>query len=264
MAGKNKNNSVQVIDRCFAILEEIADNQGEASLAELGRALSIPHSTIHRILSTLLNLGYVEQNQQNGHYKLGLKLLHLSNAVLESLELRSMSQKYLKELMQETGETANLVVLDGDEVVYIEKEESRASVRVFKLIGARAPVHTTGAGKVLLSEMAHIDIIEILRRKGLPSLTPQSIIDSTRFFDELEIVKKQGFALDDEECELGARCIAVPVRNHTGRVIASLSISGPTSRLTNQRIRKLIPIVKDYGGQMSRALGYEEAIMKIK
>ena len=260
---QNRNKSIQVLERCFSVLEAIAENQGEASLAVLGRSLSIPHSTIHRILSSLMNLGYVEQNQQNGHYCLGLKLLSLSNVVLEKLDLRSVAKQYMNDLRQKTGETVNLVVLDGDEVVYIDKAESQATVRVFSLIGRRAPVNTTGAGKVLLAEMAQLDIINILRRKGMRRLTKNSITEMSIFLDVLEKVRKQGYAIDDEECEIGARCIAAPVRNHKGRIIAALSLSSPTSRLTNERIKELIPEIQKYALELSKALGFPEELLHL-
>jgi IclR family KDG regulon transcriptional repressor len=259
---RNRNHSVQVLNRCFAILEAIAANQGEISLAALSKVLSIPHSTIHRILSSLIELGYAEQNQQNGYYRLGLKILSLSNVILEKLDLRKMGRSYLKELMQATGETANLVVLDGDEVVYIEKAESQASVRVFSLIGRRAPVHTTGAGKILLSEMAQPDIIDILKRRGMPRLTSCSITTIPAFLDELISVRKQGYAFDNEECEIGARCIAAPVRNHLGRIIASMSISGPVTRMSPTHAKELIPILKQCALNLSLALGFTEELLK--
>lgn len=258
-----QSKSIQVLNRCFMILEAIAANQGEASLATLGKMLPIPHSTIHRILASLVQLGYVEQNQQNGYYRLGLKILTLSNTILEKLDLRKVGKKYLKELMQETGETANLVVLDGDEVVYIEKVESNAAVRFFSLIGRRAPVHTTGAGKILLSEMAQPDIIDILQRRGMPKLTSHSITSLPKFLDELAKVRKQGFALDDEECEIGARCIAAPVRNHKGRIIAAVSISAPVSRFSLERVKELTPIVKEIALKLSKELGFSEDILNI-
>ncbi len=258
---QNRNHSVQVLNRCFAIWEAIANNQGEASLATLSKVLAIPHSTIHRILASLIQLGYVEQNPQNGYYRLGLKILRFSNIILEKLDLRKIGQMHLHELMQTTGETANLVVLDGDEVVYVEKAESQASVRVFSLIGKRAPVHTTGAGKILLSEMAQPDIIGILKRKGMSKLTSYSIDTIQTFLDELELVRKQGYAFDNEECELGARCIAAPVRNHLGRIIASMSISGPVNRMSPARIDELIPIVTKNALSLSLTLGFSEELL---
>ncbi|NLY74565.1 MAG: IclR family transcriptional regulator [Firmicutes bacterium] len=256
--GSNRNKSVQVLERCFLILEAIAANQGEASLSALSKSLFIPHSTIHRILSCLIKLGYVEQNQQNGHYRLGLKILSLSNVILGKLDLRKVAREYLEELVQETGESANLLVLHGNEVVYIDKVDGPLTVRVISFIGKRASVHTTGGGKVLLSEMALPDIIEILKHKGMPRLTQYSITDVPTFLDELNKVRKQGFALDNEESEIGAKCIAAPVRDHKGRIIASLSISGPSSRLTPANMQNLISIVKRVAFKLSTALGYSK------
>src|SRR5690554_5292262 len=130
--------NIQVIKRCFTILEMIAANGGSASLSVISKTSSLPHSTTHRILSTLMNKVYIEQDEENGYYRLGLKLLHLSNTVIENLDLRQASKKYLEELMKITGETANLVVLDKDEVVYLEKVETKATLRVFSLIDRKS------------------------------------------------------------------------------------------------------------------------------
>lgn len=264
MNTRNRNKSVQVLERSFAVLEEIAKNNGEVSLGALVKSIGIPHSTTHRILSTMISLGYVEQNMKNGHYRLGLKLLSLSSVILQNLDLRRIARTYLDELMRETGETANLVVLDRDEVVYIEKAESQASVRVFSLIGRRAPVNATGAGKVLLSELAQQDIIDILRSRGMPKLTPHSITELPVMLDELALVRQRGYAIDDEECELGARCVAAPVRNHTGRIVAAMSISGPSSRLTLERLKEIAPTVIKAANSLSSALGFTEAVRRLE
>lgn len=261
---RNQQKSVQVIDRCFAILEEIAKNNGEAALALLAKSLDLPHSTIHRILSTLIRLGYVEQDPSTGRYRLGLKLLSISSVILENLDLRRIARTHLVDLMRETGETANLVVLDRDEVVYIEKVETQASVRVFSLIGKRAPVHVTGAGKVLLSELGQQDVIDILRSRGMPKLTRHSITELPAMLDELAIVRKQGYAFDDEECEVGARCVAAPVRNHTGRIVAAMSVSGPSSRLTPDGLRAIAPTVAKAAARLSGALGFTEAVRRLQ
>lgn len=261
---RNRQKSVQVIDRCFAILEGIAKNNGEAALAYLSRSLDFPHSTVHRILSTLIQIGYVEQDPVTGHYRLGLKVLLLSSVILQNLDLRRIARDYLDGLMRETGETANLVVLDRDEVVYIEKVETQASVRVFSLIGKRAPVHVTGAGKVLLSELGQQDAIDILRSRGMPKLTRNSITELPAMLDELAIVRKQGYAFDDEECEVGARCVAAPVRNHTGRIVAAMSVSGPSSRLTPEGLGRIAPTVVKAAARLSGALGFTEAVRRLQ
>ncbi len=263
-ADRNRNKSVQVLERSFAILEEIARNKGEASLAALAKGLAIPRSTIHRLLASLMELGYVEQDLGSGHYRMGLKVLALSSVILENLDIRRISHEYLQDLMEETGETANLVVLDRNEVVYIEKVESNARVRVFSLIGRRAPVHVTGAGKVLLSEMAQMDIIEILRTKGMPKLTKYSITDIEVFLDELAKVRKQGYAFDNQECEMEARCVAAPIRNHTGRIIASMSVSGPVNRVTQEKMHELVPVVIRHAVRLSQALGFSNDLLKLK
>ncbi len=259
---RNRNKSVQVLERGFAILEEIARNNGEAPLAVLGKGLQIPRSTIHRILSSLMDLGYVDQNPESGWYRMGLKVLALSSVILENLDIRRVAHKYLEDLMDETGHTANLVVLDRNEVVYIAKVTGKKGSGTFSLIGTRAPVHVTGAGKVLLSELAQMDIIQMLRTKGMSKLTKYSITEIEAFLDELVKVRKQGYAFDNQECEMGARCIAVPVRDHTGRIIASVSISGAANQLKTDSTVEIAAVVK-YAGRLSHALGFSPDLLKL-
>lgn len=261
---RNRNKSVQVLERGIAILEQIAENKGESSLAALSKNLAIPRSTIHRLLSSLMGLGYIEQDPVTGHYRMGLKILSLSSAVLENLDIRRIAHEYLRDLMEETGETANLVVLDRNEVVYLEKVERNTKSRNFALIGHRAPVHVTGAGKVLLSEMAQMDVIEILRAKGMPRLTKNSITEIDVMLDELAKARKQGFAFDNQECETDARCIAAPVRNHTGRIVAAMSISSSISRISLEMMGEIAPIVIKHALRLSQALGFSNDLLKLK
>lgn len=259
----NNTKSIQVVERCFAIMEEIALCGGEAPLSHLSKSIGLPHSTIHRFLSTLLKLGYIEQNADNGRYRMGLKILMLSGTILANLDLRRVSRIYLTKLMEMTRETSNLTVLDNDEVVYIEKVESKATVRAFSLIGKRAPVHSTGAGKVLLSEMALHDVIAILKRRGMPVLTEKTVTDVRSYLSGLHGVRRDGFALDDEECEVGVRCIAAPVRDHSCKVIAAISISGPTTRITDERLPLLSRSVIDVAYEISQDMGFRQEMLEV-
>ena len=260
---RNRNKSIQVLERCFTIMEEIARQQGETSLNNLHKQLNIPHSTIHRVLSSLIQLGYVEQNMDNGRYRLGLKILPLSGTVLENLDLRKVGKSYLRGLTKELREASHLAVLDHDEVVFIERTDYQESEKYSSPIGHRASVHATAAGKILLSEMAHQDIIDILRKKGMPAFTIHTVTDVETFIDQLATVRKSGYALDNEEAHLGKKCLAGPVRNHTGRIFAAISITGPAARLTPERIREIAPIIQKYGMELSVLLGFSEEAIKL-
>ena len=259
--GKKSKSNIQSAAKIFAVLEELASHDGRMRLTELAKSLGVPTSTAYRLVSSLLQLGYVNQDPNSGEYTLGVRLLFLASAVLRQLDLRRVAYPFLEQLRDETGETANLVILDSDEVLYIEKVESRASIRAFSLIGRRAPVHATGVGKVLLADMAWPDVIAILKKKGMAKLTSNTITDPGAFMEELNKVRVQGYALDLEECEEGAICIAAPVRNHTGKAVAGMSISGPKSRLSEEKIPEAVTAVKKYAGDLSRALGYSDQLL---
>ncbi len=254
---KSDSSLVKSVARAARLLIALADAGREVCLTDLSEALDLPPSTVHRLASTLAVYHLVEQNAVTGRYKLGLTALHLANAVLKQLDFRQEAKPLMERLADLTGETVNLSVLDGDEVVYIEKAEGSASLRMLSRIGHRAPVHCTGAGKILLSEMALDEVRAILRRTGLPRLTPNTVVTFDEYLRELEFARVHGYALDREECEEGASCVAAPVRNHTGKIIAALSISGPTVRFGEERLPRLIDYVLDTAYEISTKLGFD-------
>lgn len=251
-----EKNEIKSTKKIFDILEELAKNNCRMKLKDISQALDFPSSTTHRLLSSLREVGYVNQDEVTGEYTLGLRILYLANSVLNGLDLRKIAYPYLEEMSQKTGETANLVVQDHDEALYIEKVESKALVRVFSLIGKRAPLHATGVGKVMLADMAWPDVVSIMKRKGMEKVTPHTISEIPVLMEELNKIRKQGYALDEEECELDAWCVAAPVRDYTGKVVGSISVSLPISRLTSQKKSEFIDLVKEYGDKLSRKLGY--------
>lgn len=256
MADANKKNKIQSLKKAFLILEKIAERGGSLKLKEISQSLKIPPSSVHRVLNTLLEMGYIQQNIETGEYTLGLKILFLSSAVLDQLDLREMARPLLEELRDETGETVNLVVLNADEALYIEKVESTYMVRVFSLIGDRAPLHATGAGKIFLAHMAWSDVEAILQRKGMERLTENTITQPQVLLEELNQIRVSGYALDQEECEEGAMCIAVPIKNHTGKVVAAMSISGPTNRFKEETIEARSSLLKEKAEYLSSLLGF--------
>lgn len=250
-------NHVKSVGRAARLLIALADAGTEVALTDLSQTLDLPTSTVHRLASTLIAYRLVEQNIVTGKYRLGLEALHLGNAVLQQLDFRQEAKPLMDRLAELTGETVNLSVLDGDEVVYIEKAEGSSSLRMLSRIGHRAPVHCTGVGKVLLSEMALDEVRDILRRSGMPALTPNTIVTFDCFLRELEFVRVNGYALDNEECEAGASCVAAPIRNHVGKIVAGVSISGPTVRFGADRLPELIDLVLETAHEVSRKLGFD-------
>ena len=248
---------VQSIVRALSLLEALADQHGDIGIAELSRRVGLHVSTAHRILGTLVNRGYVRQSPESGRYGLGAKAFHIAEAYLGQLDLRRLVRPVLERLSRETGETANLVILDGREALYLDKVESPRSLRIFSRIGRRAPLYCTAVGKVLLAFRIKDEVDALLGSHALAPLTRATITSRRQLQQELEKVREQGFALDVEECEQGASCIAVPVRNSRGDTLAAVGISGPSILMDTQRIQELIPRVVRIGKEASARLGFQ-------
>jgi DNA-binding IclR family transcriptional regulator len=252
---ERQSETVQSVVRALTLLDALGDTRGEVGVAELSKRVGFHVSTAHRLLATLVVHGYARQNPDTGRYALGAKALHLAESYLAQTDLCRLVRPGLERLGRETGETANLVVRDGREALYLDKVESPQNLRIFSRIGRRAPLHCTAVGKVLLAAEPWEAVRRLLGRGPFERLTARTVTSATQFRVELAKVRGQGVALDLEECEEGARCIAVPVRNARGETVAALSVSGPALRMSAQRIRDLVPIVLRMGGEASAHLG---------
>lgn len=253
----NRRITVQTVERALNIMEALADVKGEIGIVELSRLVNLHVSTVHRLLSSLMKRGYVSQNAQTGRYSLGSNVLRLCRAFHGQSDIRAQARPFLQSLMEESGETANLIVLDRDEAVYIDQVQSPHLVRMFAEIGRHVPLHSTGCGKVLLAYQKPEERARIMREKGLPANTPHTITSPDELEKELAKVRAQGYAIDNEEQEIGVRCVAAPVRDYTGQVVAAISLSGPTTRLSLERIKALAPLVVAACAKLSASLGYK-------
>ncbi|MDR5695830.1 MAG: IclR family transcriptional regulator [Armatimonadota bacterium] len=251
---------VQAVDRALAILEALAESERPMGLVELSTRVGLHVSTVHRLLSTMSRRRFVTQDPESGRYRLGMRAFEVGSAAIQQVELREVARPYLRWLMEETQETANLAVLIDGEVVYIDQVESQNLVRMFTRVGRRVPAHCTGVGKILLAGLSDDEVQRILDERGLPRFTPHTIVDPRKLLHELERVRASGFALDNEEREVGVRCVAGPVRDHEGRVVAAVSISGPSSRITEDRIPHLIQAVRTATSRISMELGWHEKV----
>lgn len=256
MAESKPNNLVESVDRALSILEEVAKSEGEVGVTELGNRLDLHKSTVHRLLKTLCYRGYIEQNDQTDSYQLGLKLLEFSNKILDGIEIRSLAKPHLQNLMEKTKETIHLVVRDGDQGVYIDKVESPQTIRMSSKIGSRVPLHCTSVGKVLLADLAPKQVKALLGAGKLKSFTENTITEIDNFLDELKEVKQKGYAIDDSEHERDVRCVAAPVRNFTGGVIAAISVSTPAFRFSLSEIEEMSFPVRETALDISKRLGF--------
>jgi IclR family acetate operon transcriptional repressor len=245
-----RDGGVQSLQRAFDLLELLADAGGEASLSELAVLSGLPMPTIHRLIRTLVALGYVRQNT-NRRYALGARLIRLGEHA--SMQFGSWARPLLTELVDEVGETANLAVLERDEVVYVSQVPSKHSMRMFTEVGRRLLPHGTGVGKAILSQLPPADVRALLERTGMPAYTEHTFTDADALQRHLVKVAKQGYALDESEQEIGVRCLAVPVPG--APTPAAVSVSGPEGRLTKEAVTRIAPVVQ----RIAQTLGSELA-----
>jgi IclR family acetate operon transcriptional repressor len=252
---RREKSTVQSLERSLDILEVLAQDGPHVAIVDLAHRTGLHVSTVHRLLSTLLGRGYVQQDAATNKYSLGLRALQLAAGASLFADFRSLAKPHLQDLMELTGETANLVVLAEDEAVYIEQVEGPRLVRMFTKIGRLVPLHCTGVGKVFLSAMTEQQVDRLITRKGLPAFTERTIIDPDALKAELERIRTQGFALDNEEQEEGVRCIAAPVYRGDWEIVAAISVSAPVTRLSEERALALAPKVREAGLALSEKLG---------
>ncbi len=253
---ERKCHVVQAVDRSLAILEAMARDGGPMALGEISAEVELTRSTVHRLLSTLISRGFARQDLFTGRYSLGLKALEVGTSILASLDIRSIARPYLRGLAQDCGETANLAVLEGLDVVYIDQVEAESIIKMRARLGSRGPAHCTGSGKVLLAALPDEELERVLRGKVLKRYTTRTIADPGRLRQELSRVRKEGYALDFGEMEPAVRCAAAPVHDHEGRVTCAVSISGPDTRIEGERLRSvLVPAVLKAAEDISRELG---------
>jgi DNA-binding IclR family transcriptional regulator len=254
---KNKPNQlVKSVDRALNILEVVSHSKEPLGVTELSNKMDLNKSTVYRMLNTLQYKGYIAQDTENDKYTTGLKLFELGSLAINELDLRKTSVSYLEELMELTGETVHLGILDDGEVIYIEKVESSETIRMHSKIGKRVYAHNTSLGKVLLAYSDKEVINNFLNEKKLAKTTENTIIKQDKFKEHLHQVKKQGYAVDKEESEKGINCIAGPIFDHKGEITAAFSISVPKIRLNIDITKKYGDLILEYSQKISEALGY--------
>lgn len=255
-SGITSTRQIQSVARAAQIMEHIAANGNQDSLSNIARAMGLSKSTVFSLISTLEQLGYVQQDQTNGRYMLGMKLFELGQIVHASMDIRTLAMPHLQELAVKYGETAHLAVLSGGEVVYIDKVDSPHSIRIASQIGGRNPAHCTGVGKILLSWLPERELDDIMQNKPLARFTERTIVDRELLRQHLREVRYQGYAMDEEEIETGLSCIAAPIKNHRGDVIAAISLSGPSHRMTSENLNLIRKDILDTAKNISARFGY--------
>lgn len=251
-------NTIQSIDRAFEIMETLSMESRGMSIKELSERLTLNKSTVHRILATLIAWGYVEKNNEDKRYKLGPKIINLGSVYLNNIELKTEALPYLHNLKERTGQVVHLAIIENGDVVYLDKIDIVSNIRMYSKIGKRAMCHNTGLGKAMMAYMSEREVDKILQEKGMPKVMENTITDPEVLKAELALTKSRGWAIDDEENELGIRCAAVPVFDYTGNVIAAISSTGPIDLYTYEYLEeKVVDLVKEAAYQISKRMGYQ-------
>lgn len=219
------------VERALALLEYLSRDGGEHGVRSLATVIDVPSTTVFRLLETLEQAGFVQQNPATARYSIGTKAVQLGLAALGTLDLTAIAPAHLQTLVSETGESAFLAVRDDTQIVYLLKQEGKYAIRTTAVLGSRRPLHCTALGKSFLATMPSTEGEALLRRAGMPALTHTTITDLERLWEELALVRARGYATDHEEVEEGLMCVGAPIRDYRGVVVAAISMAGPASRM---------------------------------
>jgi DNA-binding IclR family transcriptional regulator len=254
------NNLVQTIERASSILDILGESPQGITIRELSVKIKLPKGTTHRLLSSLCYFGYVRQDPKTRNYFLGLKFVELGNLLLSQLDLRKEAEPFLRDLAERVKETVHLVILDRNEIVYIDKvelEQNPSGLRMASRVGLRNPAHSCAVGKVLLSHLSEEEVSRVIKQKGLPKRTENTITDRIQLMEHLKVVRAQGYSIDDEENEKGVRCVAAPIFNETGKAVAAISISTPAFLVTKKVMQDVLKKeVMETALKISQRLGF--------
>lgn len=251
-----KTHSAPALERALSILELLARSKNGLTLSELTHHLGLPKSSTHCLLVTLERCGYLQRNEKTSRYMFGLKLVTLASLAVTRIELRERTRPFLEALVDSTQLTAHLAILDRNEAVLIEKVEPLSLLRVATWIGRRMDAHCTGVGKALIAYLPAEELDRLLRESGLPRHNDRTIASPLELKDELAQVRRRGYSLDDEEDEVGFRCIGAPVFDHRGAAIAAISVVGSTAQIRQDNLPRLASKVIQTASAISRELGY--------
>lgn len=253
-SNEQSSGTVQALDKGIQLLQALARSSSMA-LTEISLQVGMSTSTAHRLLLTLEKHGFAEFDDNKKEWSVGLEAYRVGSAYLNRTSLVEASHNSLRKLMEDTGETANLGIAEGGDVVFINQVETHHPIRAFFRPGARGHMHASGIGKSLLANMPRREVESILKNKGCPQFTEKTLTLPTDLFNELELIRKRGWSLDDEERYLGMRCIAACIYNSHGEAIAGVSISGPAVRLPDQVLPAIGVQVREAAEQITGLIG---------
>jgi IclR family KDG regulon transcriptional repressor len=249
---------IHVIDRAAQILDTFGFDHQELSVSEIGAKTGLHRSTAHRILMALEYNDLIKQNPDTGKYHLGIKLFKLGHQAVSQLNLREICRPFLSRLMNETQETIHLAVLDDDQVLYLDKVEGPHALRMPSRVGRHIPTYCTSLGKAMLSCLDDHEVKNIFRSRALRPYTVNTVKTLDRLLTELRVIRRRGYSVDNEEIEIGLRCVGAPIKDHTGAMVGAISTAAPSARLAAQKIPGVGKLVMAVAAEISEQLGYEK------
>jgi len=260
MARKEKSEYIiQAVDHALDLLEQFQGDIDELGVTELSKRLKLHKNNVFRLLATLESRNYIEQNRVTENYRLGLKTLELGQTFIKQMGLLRQSRPVLEALVKECNETTYVAILKDSHIVYLDVVETDLTVRVVPRVGSRLPAYCTAAGKIQLAFMTDEELDNYLPAKELKRYTANTITDRDEFKTHLARIVEQGYAIDNEEMDVGVCCVAAPIRDYTRRIIGAVSISGPSMRFSKERMQQeLIPLVQRAGEDISTKLGFHK------
>jgi len=251
-----KTHGVPSLDRALTVLEMLAHSRRGQSLADLARRMSAPKSTLHCVLLTLERRGYLERDETSHRYVFGLKLFSLVNSAISQVKVNEVALPVLHSLMEQTRMTIHMAILDQGEAVLVNKIEPPGLLRLATWIGKRMDVHCTGVGKALIAYLPPDQLEELLTRHPLPRHNENTIVSARKIKEQLKLIRTVGYAFDDEEDEIGLRCIGVPIFDRENQVVAAISVAGTIAQITRENRSKLAELMKSAALTISRRLGF--------
>lgn len=260
MARKEKSEYIiQAVSHALDLLEQFHDDVDELGVTELSKRLKLHKNNVFRLLATLESRGYIEQNKATENYRLGLKALELGQTFIKQMGLLRQAKPILENMAHACNETCYVAIFKEGHVVYLDMVETDMTVRVVSRVGSRLPSYCTASGKVHMAFMSEDEVNEILPEEQFRTFTDTTIASRTALKKELITIAEQGYAIDNEELDLGVHCVAAPIRDYTRRIVGAISISGPSMRLGEERLTKeLVPLVLAAAKELSTRLGYHE------
>ena len=246
---------VQSLTRGLSILECLAKAEGGLTLTDVGQRVQLPPSTVHRLLATLEKMGYVYQAGELGRWYVGLQAFTVGSSFLSSRDFIAQSHPFMRRLMDQSGETVNLAILDGTEAVFVDQVQCREMMRTIVKLGSRAPLHASGVGKAMFASLPDDQIDAILKVRGLPRITGNTITTPETMWASVRVIRQRGWSFDDEEHALGTRCVAAPIYDEHAETLGAISLAGPSSRLPDERIRQLGPLVAHTAEELTHRFG---------